>query len=463
LGAIVCTDGLATSRRGSRGNVAGAAAAASGGFAWELRNMGNRNYILDIEVGGHPITVLPDTGSFSLMVTSSRCPKSKCDFPKGFDPNASKTYSEVDTVHAQQFGSGTVLLGAAKDRVRMPGFGEPRELLFWEITEADERMGMLWQHADFEAVLGLSWRSNAPVLSTETEETAVREPTVLEVFDAPAFTVCLGRIELLPNKPAQKTPSYMYWAAGGASAALLATRRAPELSTPWTYLEVNGDSHWSVKLAGVELKHITEDKPWKLACHDSPCAALIDIGASTITAPMAVYGTWATSAGKVQKDCSNFELLPDLLVSLMDRHGEPLHLKIPPSAWVAKFAFTNRTSGAVTHSCSSRVYPGAATNSQGEPMWILGTPFFQSYVVDFDRTSSPARIGFAKHPGVCPAPAAGTLARLAPARSAAAISKAVEVHSSDDLLAAEEGTPIDAVTLAGLGLLEPAAAKPQAS
>lgn len=27
------------------------------------------------------------------------------------------------------------------------------------------------QHADFEAVLGLSWRSNAPVLSTETEET----------------------------------------------------------------------------------------------------------------------------------------------------------------------------------------------------------------------------------------------------------------------------------------------------
>lgn len=47
--------------------------------------MGNRNYILDIEVGGHPITVLPDTGSFSLMVTSSRCPKSKCDFPKGFE------------------------------------------------------------------------------------------------------------------------------------------------------------------------------------------------------------------------------------------------------------------------------------------------------------------------------------------------------------------------------------------
>lgn len=107
-------------------------------------------------------------------------------------------------------------------------------------------------------------RRPAPELAPQTcptqEETAVREPTVLEVFDAPAFTVCLGRIELLPNKPAQKTPSYMYWAAGGASAALLATRRAPELSTPWTYLEVNGDSHWSVKLAGVELKHITEDE-----------------------------------------------------------------------------------------------------------------------------------------------------------------------------------------------------------
>ena len=89
-----------------------------------LRNVHNTKYVGTVGVGSPPqnVTVVFDTGSSNLWITSSLCPSdSACRFHKTYDHSKSSTYSDVgDNIHVK-FGTGFITGFISQDRFTLYG------------------------------------------------------------------------------------------------------------------------------------------------------------------------------------------------------------------------------------------------------------------------------------------------------------------------------------------------------
>lgn len=325
-------------------------------------------YLLQVELGGQPLHVIADTGSFGLVVSSLRCNQKVCPV-RAFNHSSSRTYRPLGSGSKKvNYISGSVEMLDGQDEMRL--FNGLKKQTFWEITDMRGSMVTSWDMMKMDGILGLPWLSSVP------GENSSNELTVLENFGVKAFTFCLGRSTYQSRfKGVNITPSFIYWAPPGM------------LQWPSTkYVDVIGDKHWAVSLSEVSVRHRDDMKMRRFACFGgAPCAALIDTGSKMSTIPVPfMAGFMAQIGGKVESDCSNYDSLPDLHFQLSG-----VEFMLPRASYVNNFGNVRCTLAFTT----SSVLMG------GMPLWVFGAPFLREFIVEFDRSRQPARIGFSPHPG----------------------------------------------------------------
>lgn len=381
----------------------------------ELLNLGNAQYLATIVVGGQHLKVVPDTGSFSLLLTSTRCHDQECP-KRSFDRTKSSSYKQLEREDVVSYGSGRVWTHQGSDEVSIAAL-DAKRVKFWEITRVGDKMETLWKAVKFDGIMGLGWRPHAH---------STLETTVLETFDMKFFTFCFGTINMQVGA-LRETSSRIYWGEEGA-------KTLGEQS--WKDLDVIAVNHWAVKIKDVGVQGILEDEPFHIGCgKDQPCAAILDTGTSVISPPIRQLRYILNRIGPIESDCGNYAYLPTLHFWLGgDEKEGGFPVELTPDVYIRKMSFKklkgrirkfkkklkeNRAGfvkdrdgeegepeeeeekDEMVHHCAHR-FLFSLMDSQHGPVWLLGAPFFQKYLARFDRSTEHARIGLVKHPGACP-------------------------------------------------------------
>lgn len=353
-----------------------------------VKNYGNAQFLLEVEVGAQRFWVVPDTGSFALIVTSRQCEEGVCP-RRFFDGSQSSTYQSLGKETKQVFGSGKLWSMGARDELSLGPYG-PRTQTFREITGMDGSMTDLWETVDFDGILGLSWMTRVP---GGNHSTTLNETTVTENFGISSFALCFGRKNYdWVSSSWTESPSRFYWG------------RPQALGSPkYTWLDVVGKHHWAVPLSKVSVKP-QNDKSYPAACWDKPCAALIDSGTGVFSAPGLQLHKLTQMVGPVMGNCLNLENLPTIEFRLGGDGDDGIDVVLNPSNYVEHItlpALPGSDSSRHREMCSLMFVQHDIQTSYG-PAWVLGVPFFQEFLLEYDRARSPPRIGIVKRSGDCP-------------------------------------------------------------
>merc|ERR1719161_3633 len=119
-------------------------------YRQRLENFQNTQYFGDFVIGGQHITGIFDTGSFELLVRSTRCTACKHPTPP-YDHQKSSTYVHNGTEVQHVFGSGPCISMQGYDTVSV-GPMKSSHQTFWEITK--HNIPVLDQ-AKFAAIVGI--------------------------------------------------------------------------------------------------------------------------------------------------------------------------------------------------------------------------------------------------------------------------------------------------------------------
>lgn len=322
-----------------------------------LHNHQNVQYYADFKIGGQDIKGIFDTGSFELLVRSTRC--DHCAHPTNpYDHKKSDTYKKNGSVTRHVFGSGPCVSMMGYEDVEV-GPMRTGEQAFWEIIE--HQIPVL-DFAKFAAIVGIG--PNFAFGNTEQ--------TLLMSYGVEEFSVCLQRDN--------GAVGYLTW----GSIASKATKAAS-----FTSVDVVGEHHWVTPMTDVYFGK----KTGTTACgKEMPCAAIVDSGTSLIAAPGAALMALSEMVGPINEDCSNLKDLPTLHFTL----GDGKAFSMPPNAYVM------RINGAVMEADSvwdvlffkpkirklnmcMPAFMQLDMMSQFGPVWILGMPFFRYYHTSFDR------------------------------------------------------------------------------
>lgn len=256
-----------------------------------LENFQNAQYYGDMEIGGQKIKGIFDTGSFELLVLSSRCTSCR---RHPYDYALSKTYVNNGTLAQHVFGSGPVISMQAYDLVEV-GNMETKHQCFWEIVDHDIQV---LEFAKFSAIVGIG-HGYAP---TNREKTLVMNYNITE------FSVCLEK--------ANAAPGWLMWGQ------TLTEKERDELTVS---APVVGDNHWGVKMEDVTIGS------QKLLCEGGGCGAIVDSGTSLLAAPGAHLEALTPLLKEIKEDCSNMHELPMLYLTL-GKH----RFALPPKAYVMR-------------------------------------------------------------------------------------------------------------------------------
>lgn len=325
----------------------------------QLTNFMNTQYTARISVGtpGQTITVVPDTGSRELIISSTKC---------GFDcPNKNKyNAASSSSWKAQQkdietvFGQGTVVSEVSRDVVEIVDSNDQSLKVAAEndILEMKRQQIKNFARSAFDGVMGLGKQSEA-----RKDDSS---PALLTSMGVEEFSMCFGRAENTPG--------------------ILMFNSAPALPA-YTELNVVGDNHWAVKMSGVGVG----SDEMKL-CADG-CGAILDTGTSLIAGPSEALDKLAQQLPDVSEDCSNLHSLPSIKFKLDGKE-----FLLPPTTWVLKVEseesqthwfgpFKMKSKNGAKRTVCVPAFMEMNMKSQFGPVWILGMPFLREYAAKFDR------------------------------------------------------------------------------
>jgi len=334
-------------------------------YVQTLSNFMNTQYTGDFVIGGQHIAGIFDTGSFELLVRSTKCAACKHPTP-AFDAKKSSTYKNNGTVVQHVFGSGPCISESGYDDVQV-GPMKAKGQHIWEITR---HQIPVMDQAKFAAIVGIG-----PHFAPGNTE-----KTLLMSYGVEEFSICLER--------GSGNPGHLTW--GPASPA----KKAQMVSVP-----VEGKLHWAAKMTSIgfdkKATSFLDSKQKSVSVNPcaNGCAAIVDSGTSLIAAPTAALMQLSEQVGPIHEDCSNLHELPMLKFTVGDKHFE-----LPPHAYVM------RVKGAVMQANNVwdvlffkpqlkkvdmciPAFMQIDMNSQMGPVWILGMPFFRYYHTSFDRTN----------------------------------------------------------------------------
>jgi len=360
-------------------------------FAEGVGNDRNLYYTLSINLGGESLTVIPDTGSFALVVTSTLCPEEECP-RRTFDPAKASGYKSLGNSTLQEFGSGKLWTVAAKAPMAFGPSTVKREQNFRQITKMDSLMQKSWDMATFDGILGLSWVSQS---NSAASAVSFNESSVLSNFGVESFAVCLTKRVLDINTASwSPEPSRFYW------------NRPQTLGKQnFVHVDVVGDGHWQVKMSRVAIKAKDSRFAIPIACFDEPCTAAIDSGTGTWGVPNGQFLHVWGSVGRVALNCDNFAQLPNIHFHLGAPGAAGIDVDLSPDMYVDHLVVPvypgmsgggSTLKGNKTESCVNMLTPHGITTSEGS-MWVLGQPFLWQYLVEYDHKNK--RVGLMKKSG----------------------------------------------------------------
>jgi hypothetical protein len=353
-----------------------AANATTFGYKQTLHNFQNVQYYADFSIGGQKIAGIFDTGSFELLVRSTRC--ESCAHPTpAYDHTLSTSYVSNGTITKHVFGSGPCISVMGYDTVSVGDSLMAKQQSFWEIV--DHRIAVL-DTAKFAAIVGIG-----PNLAYGV---GAHEDTLLMNYGVDEFSVCL-------QKPSG-APGFLVW--GKSEKGL----KEDEYATA----RVIGEHHWVSNLSNVSFSTKNGSKAPEgvtLPCGPGSggCAAIVDSGTSLIAAPGMALMMLSEMIPPIHEDCSNLDELPNLHFNI-----DGNDMVLPPQAYVMRITGATLEANDIwdilffkpkvrkIDMCMPAFMQIDMTSKDG-PIWILGMPFFRYYHTTFDRVNKVMRFAVA--------------------------------------------------------------------
>lgn len=332
-----------------------------------LHNFQNVQYFADFKIGGQEISGIFDTGSFELLVRSTRC--KECVHPTpAYDHDKSMTYAENGTVTKHVFGSGPCISMMGYETVSVGDF-QAKEQAFWEII--DHRIDVL-DTAKFAAIVGIG-----PNFAFGN-----REQTLLMSYGVDEFSVCLQK--------SSGAHGYLNW---GPEPKQMSDK-------DYAVAKVFGKHHWATKMEHVTFDNV-KGKNIATPCSDKPCSAIVDSGTSLIAAPGIALMQLSEMIEPIKEDCSNLHELPTLHFVI-----DGVDFSLPPQAYVMRVTGAQMDAGTIWDVLFFKpkirkvdicmpAFMQMDMMSQHGPVWILGMPFFRYYHTTFDRKNEVMRFAVA--------------------------------------------------------------------
>jgi len=334
----------------------------AGPYKQTLHNYDNVQYYADFVIGGQEVAGIFDTGSFELLVRSTRC--RECVHPTPpYNSNLSSSYVMNGTFTKHVFGSGPCVSMMGYDTVSV-GPLEAKGQMFWEIT--DHHIPVL-DTARFAAIVGIG-----PNFAYDH-----KQDTLLMSYGIETFSICLQK--------ESGSPGYLTWGA---------TLSDETLQRDAAKANVIGKHHWVARMSNVSFLS-TPNSSTVDACSEIACAAVIDSGTSLIAAPGQALMQLSEQLPPIKEDCSNLHELPTLRFVL-----DGTVLELPPQAYVMKVTETEeeeindiwdllffKPKVRKVNQCMP-AFMQMDMMSRNGPLWILGMPFFRYYHTTFDRRNT---------------------------------------------------------------------------
>jgi hypothetical protein len=341
------------------------------GYRQELRNEQDVQYFADFKIGGQEIAGIFDTGSFEVVVRSSRC--TRCSHPTvPYKHEQSSTFVANGSVAMHNYGSGSCKTVLGYDTVQVGPKLVAEKQPIWEIVE--HRIPVLDQ-AKFAAIVGIG-----PKFGYDS-----KAKTLLMNYKVDEFSICL--------KKEAGASGYLTWGPD---------KDAEMKKEDVAVAKVKGKHHWATSLTqvrfGDEVKMSKAKSDGKNGSKDEVvdvcakgCAAIIDSGTSLIAAPTAALVALSKQIGHIEEDCSNLDQLPSLRFMLDGKE-----MVLPPRAYVMNVKGASLEADSIwdllffkpklrkTDSCMPAFMQMDMTTSLGE-VWIFGMPFFRYFHTTFNR------------------------------------------------------------------------------
>jgi len=388
-------------------------------FSQKLDNHDDMQYTGVINVGGQELNAIYDTGSFELLVFSSRC--TACgEHSVLFDQHKSKSFMNGNLVTEHSFGSGTTESSEAYVDVQIGSMMSSGQV-FWEVVSAE--MPVL-SEASFQAILGVGPPASAVDMAQEDAD-AAREQyenhgTKDEEQDMKHYANVVRHARNATSLAANmniKTFSFCLEKPAGGDGwfvwnDMIPRERPAEM---FRIVPVVGDFYWSAKLTDVKLGVMSGSmQPTWLGCRDQECSAVMDSGTSLISAPDKVVDMIEDILAKratPEGDCSDLTGLPEFEFKI---NGESFSL--PPSSYVGEIddVVSSDLVKLMPHLRNREKRKGCVpvlmtldADSQFGALWVFGMPFFRKYysTFHFEENDSPRPAGktmaFSAHDGSC--------------------------------------------------------------
>jgi len=307
-----------------------------------LTNYNDTEYIGPITIGtpAQHFTVVFDTGSSNLWVPSIKCTDVGCAGKDKYNSASSSSYKANGKPITIQYGTGSMSGILAQDTTNVGGVNVVNQV-FGEATT----LAKFFAGQPLDGILGLGYPAIAADGVTPVFDNMISEKLVA----SPLFGVYLD-----------STPG------NTGSEIQFGSLNSKLYSGVITYIPVTQQTYWSIEIGDFQVNK-------KAVACTSGCKGIVDTGTSVIVGPTAQINA-ILSALNVKSDCSNYNSLPPLTVTLS---GNPFN--IPASIYVLK-------SGG---QCAPLIQ-----GELGSTLWILGDTFIRGYYTVFNRGTN--QVGFAK-------------------------------------------------------------------
>jgi hypothetical protein len=327
-----------------------------------MANFQNTQYYGDIVVGGQVLQGIYDTGSFELLVLSTRC--TSC-YRTAYDHTKSSTYVPATNSPGKEyhFGSGPAYTVRGYERVEI-GHLAVQRMPIWEIV--DHQIDVL-EVSHLDAIVGIG--------PGEVDRTT---PSLMDKFGITRYSVCLQQQD--------KSPGWIIW-----------QDYDPRTRPGFTEVEVKGTVHWGVELKNVQVGETV------VSCQ-SGCGAVLDSGTSLIAAPRESLVHLKGALDTLHPDCSNMQDMPWLRFQIADKIME-----LPPQAYIARMVgvipptiwdvLSFKPQAKVVMQCVPLLMDLDPMHTPLGPLWIIGMPFFRYYYTTFSFTTR--RVHVAKSTPTC--------------------------------------------------------------
>eukprot|EP00440_Ansanella_granifera_P066519 gb/GFBE01072145.1/.p1 GENE.gb/GFBE01072145.1/~~gb/GFBE01072145.1/.p1 ORF type:complete len:421 (+),score=110.65 gb/GFBE01072145.1/:1-1263(+) len=358
LPALLATAGLAEGHRLRAARASNDAE--SNPYRQVLKNHDNVQYVADFTIGNQTISGIFDTGSFEIVVRSTKC--EDCSQPTTpYSAKKSQTYRENGTVVEHVYGSGPATTVLSYDTVSVGDRLTAKNQAIWEITDHDIE---IMNTANFAAIVGIgpSWGFGST------------EKTLLMNLHINRFSICLDK--------RSGHDGFLQWGGQALDDDQMVSAK------------VTGKYHWSTNFSDVKFgasANSTGGSSKSLCSGKQACNVVVDSGTSLIAAPSHALGALSRMLPDIKEDCSNLHELPNLHFKV-DGH----ELTLPPQAYVMRMK-GKKLDGTLwdllffkpkikkVDSCVLAFMGLDMGTADGSETWILGMPFFRYYHTTFDR------------------------------------------------------------------------------